>query len=72
MKRETNKKRQERRNWSARLGSLLVASAFALNALAAGANGNITIQKNNISVKDAFAAIKQQAKVYVMYETILR
>ena len=67
MKRETNKKSLCRRSWSTRLASSVIMFAFALHALAASANG-ITIKKNNISVKYAFASIKQQAKVFVMYE----
>ena len=68
MKRETNENVCRRSSWTSRLTSLIIVFAFALHALAASANGNITIKKNNISVKDAFAAVKQQAKVFVMYE----
>ena len=68
MKRETNENVCRRSSWTSRLTSLIIVFAFALHAIAASANGNITIKKNNISVKDAFASIKQQAKVFVMYE----
>lgn len=69
MKRETNTKGLRRGSWSVRLASLAILFAFAVHAIAASANGNITIKKNSISVKDAFAAVKQQAKVFVMYES---
>ena len=68
MKRETNHKSLHRVNRSLRLISLIIGLALALHASAANDNGNITIQKNNISIKEAFDAVKQQAKVFVMYE----
>lgn len=68
MKREMNRNHSRRETSCRRLCTFVLVCAFALHAFAASGNGYISIRKNNIRVKDAFAAVKQQAKVFVMYE----
>lgn len=68
MKREINKKCPHLRTYCSRFCIFILLCVFALHTFAANGIGNISIKKNNISVRDAFAAIKQQAKVFVMYE----
>lgn len=51
---------------SSRLCAFVLCVAVALSAMAAG---TITIHNRDISLKEALAAVKQQAKVFVMYES---
>lgn len=52
-----------------RLLALVFAVMVCASAWAAGGSGPITIKKSKVSVAQAFADIKKQAKVIVMYES---
>lgn len=51
-----------------RLPLLIYLLALSICVSASGVSGKITIKKNRISVKNAFAVVKQQARMFVMYE----
>lgn len=68
MKREINKNYSSQKTWYKRIYAFACLCVFALQLFAISGKDNISIKKNKISVKDAFSSVKQQAKVFVMYE----
>jgi TonB-linked outer membrane protein, SusC/RagA family len=68
------KKRIEKLFWDdfpklMRFNLFLVALIICLGAFAQSNSTLITIKKNQIGIEEAFAVIKSQAKVYVMYQS---
>lgn len=68
MEREINKNYSSQKTWCKRIYAFACLCVFTLQIFAISGKDHISIKKNKISVKDAFSSVKQQAKVYVMYE----